>query len=168
MKLTRNKLFHSGSKSRMSQRKAQRRKGVIRAGQLHIRLQMQMALLQDGQRCVTSWKDSTQNGIQQHRKHLEGGTESFEFAKLSFPCACVDLYGSYPKNPSPAHTSQVNRPGVCSVVVITVWRQWGHKVCPGTSCRTGFTTTCVTEEPHKPIKTIKKNNVPRLSPTWIM
>lgn len=63
--------------------------------------------------------------------------------------AGVDLFGSYPKNPSPAHTSQVNRPGVDSVRVITVCRQWGHNVCPGTSCREGGITTCVTAEQHK-------------------
>lgn len=111
-----------------------------------------MTLLQDGQRCIMSWQDSIQNGIKQHRKHLGGGNKSFRFAKLCFfvclLCFCSCLFGFYPKNPSAAHTSQVIRPAVGSVLVITVCWQWGHKVCPGTSWSAGDTTTCVTEEKH--------------------
>lgn len=85
------------------------------------------------------------------RKHV------IQLCKVIFSGACVDLLGSYPKNPSPAHTSQVNRPGVGSVLVITVCWQWGHNVCPGTSFREGGTITCVTEEQHQHIKKISLN-----------
>lgn len=47
----------------------------------------------------------------------------------------------YPKMARPAQIPQVNRPGMCSILVITVCWQWGHTVCPGLSCSTGVTTT---------------------------
>lgn len=52
----------------------------------------------------------------------------------------------YPKMARKAQIPQVNRPGVCSILVITVWWQWGHTVCPGASCSAALTITWVTED----------------------
>lgn len=54
--------------------------------------------------------------------------------------------GCYPNMAIAPQINQVSRPGVWSILVITVWRQWGHDACPGRSPRRGETTTWVTAE----------------------
>lgn len=153
-KLVCDKIFLCSSKIKMNQGKTQITKVSIlavpvRAGlpdsfTFACRCRWRCCKMDSDVLCLARLRHRT--GYNSTGKTCQEETSRSTFAKLSFSCVCVNPFGSYPKSPSPAHTSQVSRPGAAWVLVITVCRQWGHKVWPGTSCRDGVTTTCVTGE----------------------